>query len=70
MEPVRTLFGRSLVARRPLPAGHIIAAGDLTAKKPGGGIPPARIDALVGMRLRRALSPDEPVADKYIEPVP
>ena len=69
MAPMRTLFGRSLVARRMLPAGHVLAASDLAAKKPGGGITPARLDALVGSRLRRALRADQPLSDEDIETV-
>jgi len=67
MAPVRTLFGRSLVAQRALPAGHVLAKSDLAAKKPGGGIPPSGLDALVGRRLRRALSSDEPLCEKDFE---
>lgn len=66
MEPMRELFGRSLVARRGLPAGHVLAASDLDAKKPGGGIPPARLEAVVGRRLRRKLSSDEPLCDEDV----
>lgn len=69
MEPIRTLFGRSLVAQRALPAGHVLAISDLTAKKPGGGIPPGRLETLAGRRLRRALSSDELLNDEDIEPV-
>ncbi len=69
MAPVRTLFGRSLVAQRTLPAGHILTTNDLVAKKPGGGIPPTRLDALVGRQLRRALRPDEPLNDEDIDTV-
>ncbi len=68
LAPLRALFGRSLVARRALPAGHVLAASDLTAKKPAGGIPPARLESLVGSRLRRALHPDEPCYDEDIAP--
>ncbi|MGH3834970.1 MAG: N-acetylneuraminate synthase family protein [Pseudonocardiaceae bacterium] len=68
LAPMRALFGRSLVARRALPAGHVLAASDLTAKKPGGAIPPARLESLIGRRLRRALRPDEPLHDEDIEP--
>ncbi|MEO6120877.1 MAG: N-acetylneuraminate synthase family protein [Acidimicrobiales bacterium] len=63
MAPMRVLFGRSVVARSPLPAGHVLAAGDLTAKKPGGGVPPSDLEALIGRRLRRALEADELVRD-------
>ncbi|MGI8624505.1 MAG: N-acetylneuraminate synthase family protein [Solirubrobacteraceae bacterium] len=64
LEPMRALFGRSLVARRPLPAGHVLAAADLAAKKPGDAIAPARLESLVGRRLRRALRADEPLRDE------
>ncbi|MGH9190231.1 MAG: N-acetylneuraminate synthase family protein [Acidimicrobiales bacterium] len=59
MAPMRAVFGRSLVASRALPAGHVLAPGDLTAKKPGGGIPPVRLDEMIGARLLRALDHDE-----------
>ncbi|MGQ0716010.1 MAG: N-acetylneuraminate synthase family protein [Pseudonocardiales bacterium] len=68
LAPMRALFGRSLVARRALPAGHVLAASDLTAKKPAGAIPPTRLESLIGRRLRRALHPDEPLHDDDIEP--
>ncbi|MGH3937169.1 MAG: N-acetylneuraminate synthase family protein [Pseudonocardiaceae bacterium] len=69
LAPMRALFGRSLVARRALPTGHVLAASDLTAKKPGGGIAPGWAQTLVGRRLRRALSCDEPLREEDVEPV-
>jgi N,N'-diacetyllegionaminate synthase len=68
LAPMRALFGRSLVARRALPAGHVLAASDLIAKKPAGGIPPVQLESLLGRRLRRALRPDGPLRDEDIEP--
>ncbi|MEU0940962.1 N-acetylneuraminate synthase family protein [Embleya sp. NPDC005971] len=70
LAPLRTIFGRSLVVRRPLPAGHVLTAGDLSAKKPGGGIPPERLEEILGSRLRRALHADEPLCDRDIETAP
>ncbi|MGH3673695.1 MAG: N-acetylneuraminate synthase family protein [Pseudonocardiaceae bacterium] len=67
LAPMRALFGRSLVARRALPAGHVLAASDLTAKKPAGGIPPGQLESLTGRRLRRALDPDEPLHEADLE---
>jgi len=64
LAPMRSLFGRSLVARNELPAGHVLTAGDLIAKKPGGGISPTRLQELVGRPLRRALRADEPVREE------
>jgi N,N'-diacetyllegionaminate synthase len=69
LAPMRALFGRSLVARDALPAGHVLATSDLTAKKPAGGVPPARLESLVGRRLNRALRADEPLHDSHLEPL-
>lgn len=63
LAPMRALFGRSLVARGAMAPGHVLTADDLTAKKPGGGVPPGRLEAVVGRRLRRALDADQPLAD-------
>ncbi|MGH3832934.1 MAG: N-acetylneuraminate synthase family protein [Pseudonocardiaceae bacterium] len=67
LAPMRALFGRSLVARRALLAGHVLTSSDLTAKKPAGGIPPARLESLLGRRLRRALRADEPLGDSDLD---
>lgn len=64
LAPTRASFGRSLVANRALPAGHVLTATDLIAKKPAGGIPPAQLDRLIGRRLQRALQPDESFVDE------
>lgn len=50
---------RSLVAEHDLPAGWILASVDLAAKRPGTGIPPSRLNELLGRRLKRALNQNE-----------
>lgn len=67
LAPMRTLFGRSLVASRALPAGHVLAASDLIAKKPADGIPASRLDSLIGRRLNRPLKPDDPLHDSHLD---
>jgi N-acetylneuraminate synthase/N,N'-diacetyllegionaminate synthase len=52
---------KSLVAARDLPAGHVIGAADVVAKRPGDGIPPNRLAEVVGRKLNRAMAGDEPV---------
>jgi len=59
MTPLRNIFTKSVVARRNLPAGTVLAEADLAAKKPGTGIPGVRLPELVGRRLRRAVALDE-----------
>ena len=42
---------RSLVAARDLPAGHTIGSDDLVAKRPGNGISPSELNAMIGRVL-------------------
>jgi N,N'-diacetyllegionaminate synthase len=58
LAPLRTLFTKSVVAGVDLPAGAILREEDLALKKPGTGIPAARMGDLVGRRLRRPLAAD------------
>ncbi len=66
--PLRKM-GKNLVADRALPAGHVLAAGDLAIKSPAaGGLPPYELDALVGRRLAQPLAEEEPVTAEALEP--
>ncbi|HSW29264.1 MAG TPA: N-acetylneuraminate synthase family protein [Longimicrobiales bacterium] len=67
LAPMRGLFMKSAVAARDLPAGHVLASGDLVAKKPGTGIPAERIPALIGRRLSRAVEADRLLASEDVE---
>lgn len=50
---------KSIVAGRAIPKGKKIALEDLTFKRPGTGLPPAKIDMLVGKHARRGIEKDE-----------
>ena len=55
-------MGKKLVAARPLPAGHVLATGDLGARSPADeGLAPYELDTLVGLPLARALAEDEAI---------
>jgi N-acetylneuraminate synthase len=58
LAPVRAMFTKSVVAARDLPADHRLALTDLAFKKPGTGIPAARVDELLGRRLLRDIEAD------------
>jgi N-acetylneuraminate synthase len=51
----RRMFGKSLVAVRDLPAGVEIKENDMTSKKPGTGLPPARMEEFLHRKLKRAV---------------
>lgn len=46
---------RSLVTRHPLKAGHVLTAADLDAKRPGTGLAPMHLEAVLGKRLNQDL---------------
>jgi N-acetylneuraminate synthase/sialic acid synthase len=55
-------MGKKLVAARDLPAGHVLAPGDLVAKSPADeGLPPSALDEVLGRTLTRPLSEDEAI---------
>lgn len=53
MQEMRSLFNKSLVARHDLKTGQLLQKEDITARKPGTGIPAARLDDFIGRKLRR-----------------
>ncbi|HYH40698.1 MAG TPA: N-acetylneuraminate synthase [Burkholderiales bacterium] len=50
--PLALIVRRSLHTVRALPAGSVLREEDLIALRPGTGIPPSRIDAVLGRSLR------------------
>jgi N-acetylneuraminate synthase/sialic acid synthase len=62
-------MGKKLVAARDLPAGHVLAAGDVVAKSPAdGGLPPYELDRLLGRRLSSSLSLEQEVTFDDVAP--
>ena len=65
--PLRRLFTRSIVAKDALPAGTVLSREHLVIKKPGTGLPPHRLEELLGRRLRRGVAADQLLAAEDIE---
>jgi N-acetylneuraminate synthase/sialic acid synthase len=64
-----TKMGKQLVASRDLPAGQVLAPGDLVAKSPtDGGLAPYELDGLLGRRLTRPLTEEQAVSADDLEP--
>jgi N-acetylneuraminate synthase len=55
---LREMFGKSLAPLGPIAAGTVLKPSMLTAKKPGGGIPPEAVAVIAGRRLKRDVAPD------------
>jgi N-acetylneuraminate synthase/sialic acid synthase len=52
-------MGKSLVAARDLPSGHVIGAKDIVMKSPAGGIPPYELNKVIGRMTLRPLVQDD-----------
>ena len=65
--PLRVPARKSLHARRDLAAGHVLAADDLIALRPGNGVSPARLDAVIGRRLRAPLAEGDMLNEVQLE---
>jgi sialic acid synthase SpsE len=60
---VREASRQSIVSRRDLPIDHVIAAADLSIKRPGTGLAPERLAATIGRRVARPVPADTPLRE-------
>ena len=60
---LRQVFGKSVVTAADLPAGHELTQADLALKKPGSGIPAARLSEVIGRKLSRAVAENTILAE-------
>ncbi len=60
---VRHVSRQSVCVKRDLPAGHVLDESDLTVKRPGTGIPAARLKELVGRTLQKAVCANDLLAE-------
>lgn len=64
MLPLRSMFTKSIVSRKDLPAGTVLKLEHLALKKPGTGIPAARLPEVVGQRLKRSIDADTLISEE------
>jgi N-acetylneuraminate synthase len=67
LAPTRSIFNKSLVAARDLPGGTQLEEDDLRLKKPGTGIPAARLKEFVHRRLKRAVCANQRFSEDDFE---
>lgn len=63
MQEMRSLFTKSLVAKHDLKSGQRLSKADVAARKPGTGIPAARLEEFIGRTLRRDVA-----AEQFLSP--
>jgi N,N'-diacetyllegionaminate synthase len=64
---MKRVFEKSVVAVETIPAGTTLEATMLAAKKPGSGIPAARLPKLVGRRARNDIAADAVLTEADVE---
>lgn len=62
-------MAKKLVARRSLPAGHVLSAEDVAIKSPADGLPPYELEHVIGRQTRVALAPDQNIRFEDLEPM-
>jgi N-acetylneuraminate synthase len=67
MGELKALFGKSIVAAKDLPARHQLLADDLDLRKPGTGLPAARLPELIGRTLRRPITANTFLAESDLD---
>lgn len=58
---VAAVARRSIVATRDLPAGTVLTADVVAVRRPGTGLPPALVEAVIGRVLRSAVTAGQPL---------
>jgi sialic acid synthase len=56
--PIRTKLAKSIVTKENIPEGTVIEESMLTTKGPGNGIPPSKIDTVIGKRAKKDIPID------------
>lgn len=66
LAPLRRTFGKSVVARRELSAGHTLTEADLALKKPGDGLAPSKFYSLIGRELKNPVQADDCIREEHL----
>lgn len=57
----RMQMRRSIVAARDLPSGAVLTEKSVSLKRPGGGLDPIQLEAILGRRLAKPVEKDQPI---------
>ena len=61
-------MGKALYTHRDLPVGHILSREDVEVKSPGDGLPPYRIQSIMGRKLKVSLPQETSISMEDWEP--
>jgi N-acetylneuraminate synthase len=64
---MKRIFEKSVVSLDAIPAGAVIEPDMVAVKKPGTGIPAARLRNVIGRRTRRAVAADSVIVEEDVD---
>ncbi len=64
---MRDIARRSIVARRKIAPGEVLARDDIAFRRPGTGIPPSELNKVLGRRAKRGFERDELISREGLE---
>lgn len=67
VKDMKAIFEKSVVSKRRILSGTTITADMVAVKKPGTGIPAAKLDMVIGSKARSDIAPDALIAEGAIE---
>lgn len=67
-QDVRQVSRQSLTTARAIPKGHPVTEKDITIKRPGTGLEPEKLRAILGRKAARDLDADMPLTDADLLP--
>ncbi len=65
---MKQIFQKSIVAVQDIPGGEVLHREMLGFKKPGTGIPPGKVDQLIGRKTLCFISENALILEEYLEP--
>ena len=68
----RVKMGKSIVASRDLPEGHVLTEADVCFRSPGGGLAPSALGQVLGQVLNQPLQAFAPITSEllHLQPPP
>jgi len=66
VKEMKAIFEKSIVAARDIPEGIVLQTEDLTTKKPGTGLPPRRMQEIIGRRTACPIAKNTILSESHL----
>ena len=67
--PAKNKMGKVLYTNKDLSRGHVLSQNDIVIKSPGRGLPPYKIESIIGKKLKKPLPQETVISLAHLESV-